>query len=122
MNECHFVPIATLDATLYTTSGMLRGAAAERMTVSDRNDPEDRAESDRTRLAHEVARRVAAYRAEHQLTQAELARMLGMRQPHIARLEAGEHEPSLVTLSRLARALDMEFHIDITRRAVRLTA
>ena len=92
------------------------------MMVRDRNDPEDRAESDRTRLAHEVALRVAAYRAEHKLTQTELARMLGMRQPHIARLEAGEHEPSLATLARLARVLDMAFHIDITRSAVRLTA
>ena len=32
----------------------------------------------------------------------------------IARLEAGEHEPSLATLSRLARVLGLEFHIDIT--------
>ncbi len=92
------------------------------MKVSDLNDPEYRAASDRTRLAHEVAMRVAAYRTEHKLTQTELARMLGMRQPHIARLEAGEHEPSLATLSRLARVLDMEFHIDITRSALRLTA
>ncbi len=66
--------------------------------------------------------RVIGCRTEHKLTQTELARMLGMRQPHIARLEAGEHEPSLSTLSRLARVLDMEFHIDITRSASRLTA
>ncbi len=48
--------------------------------------------------------------------------MLGMRKPHVARLEAGEHEPSLTTLSRLARVLDMEFRIDITPRAVCLSA
>ena len=58
---------------------------------------------------------------EHQLTQTELARMLGMRQPHIARLEAGEHEPSLAMLARLARVLGLEFHIDITRSALRLS-
>ena len=40
--------------------------------------------------------------------------MLGMHQPAIARLEAGDHEPSLATLSRLARTLGVEFHIDIT--------
>ncbi len=90
--------------------------------TGDLIDPEYRAESDRTRLAHEVAMRVIAYRTEHKLTRTELARMLGMRQPHIARLEAGEHEPSLATLSRLACVLDMEFHIDITRSASRLTA
>jgi transcriptional regulator with XRE-family HTH domain len=32
----------------------------------------------------------------------------------IARLEAGDHQPSLVTLARLAAGLGMEFHIDIT--------
>ena len=32
----------------------------------------------------------------------------------IARLEAGDHEPSLAMLSRLARVLGIEFHIDIT--------
>ena len=94
----------------------------EALHADDPTDPLDRVEWERTCLAHEVAQRVIAYRVEHQLTQTELARMLGMRQPHVARLEAGEHEPSLAMLSRLARVLDMVFHIDITRGAVRLTA
>src|SRR5437588_12798467 len=92
------------------------------LQTGDLNDPEYREESERTHLAHEIALRVISYRVEHQLTQTELARMLGMRQPHIARLEAGVHESSLATLARLARVLDMEFHIDITRSAMRLTA
>ena len=94
----------------------------EELHPGDLDDPEYRAEWGRAHLAHEVAQRVIAYRVEHQLTQTELARMLGMRQPHIARLEAGEHEPSLAMLSRLARVLRMEFHIDITPRAVCLSA
>lgn len=95
---------------------------AEEVRTDDLNDPEYRAEWERTRLAHEVAMRVISYRVEHKLSQTELARLLGMRQPHIARLEAGEHEPSLATLSRLARVLDMEFHIDITQSALSLSA
>src|SRR5690348_6812619 len=94
----------------------------EELHSGDLNDPEYRAEWERTHLTHEVAMRVISYRVEHELTQIKLARMLGMRQPHIARLEAGEHEPSLATLSRLARVLGLEFHIDITRSAVRLSA
>ena len=94
----------------------------EELHAGDLDDPEYRAEWERTHLAHEIALRVISYRVEHQLTQTELARRLGMRQPHIARLEAGEHEPSLAMLARLARVLDMEFHIDITRGALRLTA
>ena len=58
--------------------------------------------------------RVTGYRIDHGLSQTELARLLGMHQPAIARLEAGDHEPSLATLCRLARTLDVEFHIDIT--------
>lgn len=52
--------------------------------------------------------------AVQQLSQTALARILGMHQPAVARLEAGDHEPSLATLSRLARKLGVEFHIDIT--------
>jgi DNA-binding XRE family transcriptional regulator len=85
-------------------------------------DPEYRAEWERTRFAHEVAMKVLQYRIEHHLTQTELARRLGMRQPHIARLEAGDHEPSLATLQRLAQVLGLEFHIDITADSISLTA
>lgn len=76
--------------------------------------PALREERDRTALARAVARRVVAYRAEHGVTQTELARRLGLRQSAVARLEAGEHEPTLATLALLARRLDMQFHLDIT--------
>lgn len=77
------------------------------VVAANLEDPEYRAEWERTRFAHEVAKRVIQYRIDHSLTQAELAQQLGMRQPHVARLEAGEHEPSLTTLRRLAQRLDM---------------
>jgi transcriptional regulator with XRE-family HTH domain len=85
-------------------------------------DPAFRAEWQRTQFAHKVAMRVIQYRIEHDLSQTELARRLGMRQPHIARLEAGQHEPSLTMLQRLAEVLRIEFHIDITPKRVALTA
>jgi predicted transcriptional regulator len=47
--------------------------------------------------------RVIGYRVDHGLSQTGLARLLGMHQPAVARLEAGDHEPSLATLSRPAR-------------------
>src|SRR5437867_846789 len=100
----------------------VRDLTTTKLQTSDFDNPEYREEWERNHLAHEVALRVISYRVEHKLTQTELARMLGMRQPHIARLEAGEHEPSLAMLSRLARVLGLEFHIDITRSAVRLSA
>jgi transcriptional regulator with XRE-family HTH domain len=68
-------------------------------------DPEVRAEWDRTRLAHQVAMWVLRYRKERALTQAALARELGWPQSVIARLEAGDREPSISTLHRLADRL-----------------
>ena len=58
-------------------SDLKTAAAVEK---ADReNDPEYRAEWERTRLAHDVAMRVLGYRVEHKLTQTELGRLLGMR-------------------------------------------
>jgi ribosome-binding protein aMBF1 (putative translation factor) len=76
----------------------------------------------RAALAREVAARVVAYRAEHGLSQAGLARKLGVSQPLIARLEAGEHEPTIATLSRLSRRLGLEFHLHITPQSTELSA
>lgn len=77
-------------------------------------DPAFRREWERTALARAIARRLIEYRAENDLTQTGLARQLGMKQPAIARLEAGDHNPSLETLRRLSQGLDVEFHIDVT--------
>lgn len=93
---------------------------ASRIAAVELADPAIRREHDRTALAHAVAMRVIGYRIDHSLSQTALARMLGMHQPAVARLEAGDHEPSLATLSRLAKVLGIEFHIDITPDALEL--
>ena len=79
-----------------------------------RESLEYRREYERTRFANDVAVRVVSYRAEHGLSQTALAKLLGMHQSAIARLEAGEHEPSLTTLSRLSQVLGEDFSVDIT--------
>lgn len=53
------------------------------------------------------------YRTDHDLSQRALGRLLGMAQPQVARLESGEHNPSIEMLMRLSRALNLEFAIDI---------
>jgi ribosome-binding protein aMBF1 (putative translation factor) len=95
-------------------------ATAAEIAAGELADPEIRREHERTALAHAVAMRVIGYRAEHALSQTALARMLGTYQSAVARLEAGDHEPSLTTLSRLAGKLGIEFHIDITPDAFKL--
>lgn len=76
-------------------------------------DPEFRAEWERTALARAVALALVRYRAQHGLTQRQLAVQLGMPQPHIARLELGEHNPSLETLQRLAKGLEQRFIVAV---------
>ncbi len=87
---------------------------AGQIRTEDLADEAIRVESTRTALAHAVALRVLAYRNEHGLSQTALAAQLGMQQPAVARLEAGDHTPTFSTLEKLARGLGIEFHIDIT--------
>lgn len=78
-----------------------------------RNDPEFRAEWERTALARAVAVAIVRYRAEHDLSQRELADRLSMKQPQVARLELGDVNPSMETLMRIASGLGIEFTIDV---------
>ncbi len=79
-------------------------------------DPVFRAEWERMALARVVAKAVIRYRAEHRLSQSALARLLGWRQPVVARLEAAEHNPSMATLLTLARTLGLRVRVDIGPR------
>lgn len=76
-------------------------------------DPHFRAEWERTAPARAVASKVIAYRAQNGLSQTALASRLGMSQPAVARLERGDHNPTVDMLMRLASALDVEFVLDI---------
>lgn len=96
--------------------------SAEEVLREQLEDPAFREEWERAAVARAVAIRVVAYRADHSLSQAGLARELGVSQPLVARLEAGEHEPTFATLIRLSRRLGLEFHIDITPTTLDLTA
>ena len=77
-------------------------------------DPEFRAEWERTALARALAIAVLRHRTERGLSQRKLAELLGWRQPAVARLELGEHNPSYDTLLELAQKLSLELVLDIT--------
>lgn len=94
--------------------------SADDLHEQSMQDPEYRREFERTQLANDVAIKVIGFRMRHGMSQAQLARKLGMRQPHVARLESGDHEPSVATLARLADALGLDFSLDIKRGRVRL--
>lgn len=77
------------------------------------DDPEFRAEWKRTALARAVALAVLGYRTRHGLSQTRLAQQLGIRQPHVSRLELGEHNPTPEMLQRLASKLGLRFVLEI---------
>ena len=56
---------------------------------------------------------VARLRILRGLTQAQLAEMVGTRQPSIARLENGSSVPSLSFLTRIAEALDAKIEFKL---------
>jgi transcriptional regulator with XRE-family HTH domain len=78
-----------------------------------RTDPEFRAEWERTALARAVAVAIVRYRTKRGISQRELADLLGMKQPQVARLELGEVNPSIDTLVRISAKLGIEFTIDV---------
>ena len=70
-------------------------------------DPETKEAYD----ALEPAYQLACLRIEKGLTQEELAQRAGVRQPNIARLESGKHQPTLELLRRVAAALGYKLDV-----------
>lgn len=103
-------------------SKLSESKTGDQLLAEDLQDPEVAAELARTAVANQLAILVIQYRVEHGLTQTALARQLGMRQPAIARLEAGDHEPSVATLARLANKLGVTLRLDLTPNSVELVS
>ena len=61
-----------------------------------------------------IADKVAVRRVEMNMSQRELAELVGTTQSAIARLERGGRPPRIDTLLRIAEALDCELVVDLT--------
>jgi predicted transcriptional regulator len=91
---------------------------------SKRRLSKDAIERIRERLAHaddgwffaQIADQVAERRKELELSQAELAELVGTTQSAIARLESGGRPPRIDTLLRIADALDCDLLVDLKPR------
>ena len=94
----------------------------DQVVEEHRGDPEFRAGWDRLAFAREVANRVLAYRNEHHLSQRDLAGIVGLVQPAIARLEKAEHQPSFDTLAKLTHATGLQFRFEVTNGAIELVS
>ena len=78
-----------------------------------RNNPEMRVEWERTAVPRALALYLMRVRRERGVTETEFARQLGMSQPAYARLDLGEHVPTIKTLKKISNALGVTFRIDI---------
>ncbi len=78
--------------------------------------PEYHAAYDRARRAFELGAAVRRLREERGISQSELARRIGWKQPALARLEAGGAEPRLDTLDLVSGALDMDVIVEFRQR------
>lgn len=89
-------------------------------------DPARRAaiEEGRKLVAREYyanARGLAVLRMRRGWSQRTLAEVAGMKQPHIARLESGQNDPSLDTMRRLASALGVSIE-ELVRELIEAAA
>ncbi len=62
----------------------------------------------KNQLAYDVANMVLDARIKKGLTQSQLAKKIGTKQPSIARIENGDYVPTLTFLEKIAKALDTE--------------
>lgn len=80
-------------------------------------DPEFKAEYEKLEPEYKIIRQILALRREKNITQAELARLVNAKQPSIARLESGKHNPSLKLLKKIAEVLDTKLDIRFISKA-----
>ena len=69
-------------------------------------DPEFKKEYDALEDEFALINELLSARLAKKMTQADLAKKLGMKQEAISRLESGESNPTYSTLSKVAKALD----------------
>lgn len=65
----------------------------------------------------DIIRGIVRERKVQGITQIELAKRMGTRQSNISRLESENYNPSLDFLSRVARGLGKELHIELREKA-----
>jgi DNA-binding XRE family transcriptional regulator len=76
-------------------------------------DNEFKEEYDKLKPRYELISNVIKARRELNLTQEELAYRIGTQKSNISRFESGNYNPSLDFLSKLAKGLGKEIHIEL---------
>ena len=94
-----------------------RGTKYEDFEAELLRKPEIRREYDALKPKYEMIQSLIERRNQLRISQTQLARIIGTRQPAISRLERGDYNTTLNTLFKVASALDL----DISLKAGRAT-
>jgi predicted XRE-type DNA-binding protein len=87
------------------------------------HDSEIREEYEDLKPKYEMIRSMIKRRNQLHMSQSQLARTVGTKQPAISRLERGEfNNVTLSTLIKVAHALDLDLDISLKTRRVKVTA
>jgi len=91
-----------------------KGLTFDEFLAQNLEDPEFRHHFEQRRLIQEVAVAVREMREAAKLTQVQLASLIGVKQPMIARVERGSDRrtPSWDVLRRVARALGKQLVVE----------
>jgi predicted transcriptional regulator len=85
-------------------------------------DPEIRKEYEYLKPKYEMIQSLIKRRNQLRMSQSQLARTVGTRQPAISRLERGEfNNVTLSTLIKVAHALDLDLDISLKARRTKVT-
>lgn len=76
-------------------------------------DPVVKTEYEALGPEYEVVKTIIKERIKRGWSQTELAEAIGTRQPVISRLERGDSNPSLQTLARVAKALNLSLKVSM---------
>ena len=88
------------------------GISFEEMKTDMLKDEEFKIEYEKLKPRYEAIEQIIRARKEQNITQAELAKMIGSKQQAISRLESKEHSPSLKLFYSLLDALGYELTIE----------
>lgn len=78
--------------------------------------PGVRAHYEALKPKYDIVRALIERRKQLQISQTQLARIVGTKQPAISRLEKGDWNTTLNTLFKVADALDLDIQLDVRAR------
>ena len=81
--------------------------------------PEIRREYEALKPKYDMIRSLIARRSKLGISQTELARIIGTKQPAISRLEKGDYNTTLSTFFKVAEALDLDVSLKARNKAKR---